>query len=193
VFPGLYNDSNPRLFIYWTRNAYHGTGCYNLMCPGFVQTNNEITIGGSITQLSPISSYGGPQYDITILVWKDPKGGNWWLQVGNNVLGYWPSSIFTNLKASATLVEWGGEMESPDVGASTAQMGSGHFPKEGFGKASYIRNIQVVDSSNTLQSPSGLDLLATRPNCYNVQNDGAGTNFGTYIYYGGPGRNPNCQ
>ncbi|WVZ49259.1 hypothetical protein U9M48_000633 [Paspalum notatum var. saurae] len=192
VFPGLYNDSSPRLFIYWTRDAYNSTGCYNL-CPGFVQTNNEIVIGGSISQLSPISTYGGPQYDITILVWKDPKGGNWWLQVGNNVLGYWPSSIFTNLADSATSVQWGGEMESPDVRASTTQMGSGHFPEEGFGKASYIRNIQVVDSSNTLQSPSGLDLTATLPNCYNVQNGGVGTNFGTYIYYGGPGRNPNCQ
>ncbi|KAJ1277107.1 hypothetical protein BS78_05G268900 [Paspalum vaginatum] len=143
----------------------------------FVQTNNKIAIGGSISQLSPISTYVGPQYDITILVWKDPKQGNWWLQVGNDVLGYWPSSIFTHLAASAT----------------TMSEHQRHRWAEGFGKASYIRNIQVVDSSYTLQSPSGLDLFASRPNCYNVLNGSAGIKFGTYIYYGGPGRNTNCQ
>jgi hypothetical protein len=49
-------------------DAYE-TGCYNL-CPGFIQTNNQIAIGGSISQLSPVSIYAGSQYDITILVWK---------------------------------------------------------------------------------------------------------------------------
>jgi hypothetical protein len=37
------------------------------MCSGFVQTNNQITIGGSF---SSISTYGGTQYDFDILVWK---------------------------------------------------------------------------------------------------------------------------
>ncbi|CAN6373616.1 unnamed protein product [Urochloa humidicola] len=85
VYPGQYHDSNTRLFIYWTRDAYHQTGCYNLNCPGFIQTNNQIAIGSSI---SPVSLFGGPQHDIDILIWKDPKGGNWWLKVGSDVLGY---------------------------------------------------------------------------------------------------------
>uniref|UniRef100_A0A453MJI1 Neprosin PEP catalytic domain-containing protein n=1 Tax=Aegilops tauschii subsp. strangulata TaxID=200361 RepID=A0A453MJI1_AEGTS len=72
VFPNLYGDSNTRLFIYWTRDAYQTTGCYNLLCSGFIQTSNQITIGGSI---SPTSTYGGTQYDIDILVWKGVIGG----------------------------------------------------------------------------------------------------------------------
>lgn len=190
VYPGRYHDSNTRLFIYWTRDAYHQTGCYNLGCPGFIQTNNQIAIGGSI---SPVSIYGGSQQDIDISIWKDPKGGNWWLQVGSDILGYWPPSIFSYLADSASSVEWGGEVYSLDASqASSTQMGSGHFPEEGFCKSSYIKNIQVVDSSNTLKSPDSVRLIAERPSCYDVQN-GTSSDWGTYIYHGGPGRSPNCQ
>ncbi|OEL15080.1 hypothetical protein BAE44_0023901 [Dichanthelium oligosanthes] len=188
VFPYLYNDSNTRLFIYWTRDAYKKTGCYNLLCSGFIQTSNQIAIGGS---LSPVSIYGASQYYIDIFVWKDPKGGNWWLQVGGYDLGYWPSSIFSNLADGASSVQWGGEVFSPDAGQTSTPMGSGHFPEEGFGKASHIKNINVVDSSNSLRMPSGVDLQNKQRNCYNVQN-GTNNDWGTYIYYGGPGKNPNC-
>ncbi|XP_039015192.1 uncharacterized protein LOC120145438 [Hibiscus syriacus] len=67
--------------------------CYNLLCSGFVQTNNKVAIGAAI---SPTSSYGGGQFDISLLVWKDPKHGNWWLEFGSGILvGYWPSFLFT--------------------------------------------------------------------------------------------------
>ncbi|KAG0470838.1 hypothetical protein HPP92_017538 [Vanilla planifolia] len=89
VSQDLYGDNKTRLFTYWTSDAYQATGCYNLLCSGFIQVNNEIAMGASIY---PISDYGGSQYDITILVWKDPKQGNWWMQFGeNHVLGYWPA------------------------------------------------------------------------------------------------------
>lgn len=48
-------------------DAYQATGCYNLLCSGFVQTTSKIAIGASI---SPLSSYNAKQYDITILIWK---------------------------------------------------------------------------------------------------------------------------
>ncbi|CAM0878670.1 unnamed protein product [Alopecurus aequalis] len=185
VFPALYGDDNSRLFIYWTRDAYNTTGCYNLMCSGFIQTSNQYAIGGS---LSPVSIYDSTQYVFDILIWKDPNGGNWWLQVGGNYMGYWPSSIFTQLASSADSVMWGGEVYSPEI---TTPMGSGHFPEEGFSKASYIRTMQVVDSSNQLKSPNGVGLIATQPDCYNVTKGASSGNWGTYIYYGGPAcKNP---
>ncbi|XP_055801331.1 uncharacterized protein LOC129870544 isoform X2 [Solanum dulcamara] len=67
VSPEIYGDYFPRFFTYWTSDAYQTTGCYNLLCSGFVQTNNKIAIGAAI---SPTSSYDGGQYDITILIWK---------------------------------------------------------------------------------------------------------------------------
>uniref|UniRef100_A0A0E0CDK4 Neprosin PEP catalytic domain-containing protein n=1 Tax=Oryza meridionalis TaxID=40149 RepID=A0A0E0CDK4_9ORYZ len=118
--------------------------------------------------------------------WQDLAGGNWWLQVQGKYVGYWPSSIFTHLQTGvADTVEWGGEVNSP---RSTTPMGSGHFPKEGFGKASYSKAIQVVDSSNNLKSPNGVSLIAPLPNCYSVMTGSSSTtSWGTYIYYGGSG------
>ena len=123
---------------------------------------------------------------------QDPAGGNWWLQLQGNYVGYWPSSIFTLLQTGvADTVEWGGEVYSPQI---TAPMGSGHFPEEGFGKATYSRAIQVVDSSNHLKPPKGVGLIAPLPNCYNViAGSSSTTNWGTYIYYGGPGCPRNSQ
>ncbi|KAH9627207.1 hypothetical protein KSS87_020753 [Heliosperma pusillum] len=100
VSPELYGDNYPRFFTYWTSDAYQATGCYNLLCSGFVQTNSRIAIGAAI---SPTSSYSGGQFDISLLIWKDPKHGNWWLEFGSGILvGYWPSYLFTHLRDHAT-------------------------------------------------------------------------------------------
>jgi len=44
------------------RDSYRSTGCFNLNCPGFVQTG-QVVLGGKI---EPISSHWGPQYDINV-------------------------------------------------------------------------------------------------------------------------------
>lgn len=191
VSPDLYGDNRTRLFTYWTSDAYQATGCYNLLCSGFIQINNEVAMGASIY---PLSGYHGSQYDISILIWKDPKEGNWWMQFGNNyVLGYWPGFLFSYLSESAAMIEWGGEVvnSESDGQHTTTQMGSGHFPKEGFGKASYFKNIQIVDGSNNLRVPKGIATFTEQSNCYDVQL-GKGGNWGNYFYYGGPGRSPGC-
>ncbi|CAL9236865.1 unnamed protein product [Arabidopsis halleri] len=114
VYPELYDDNNPRFFVYWTRDGYRKTGCYNLLCSGFVQTSNRYTVGGSITT---ISRYRGTQYDLSILIWKDQKTGNWWLRVNEkDVIGYWPGSLFSSLGREATRVEWGGEIINSRTG-----------------------------------------------------------------------------
>nr|CAD1830853.1 unnamed protein product [Ananas comosus var. bracteatus] len=141
----IYGDSKTRLFIYWTRDAYNATGCYNSRCPGFVQTSNEVVLGGTI---APVSTYDGDQREITILVRKDPNSGNWWLSYQNIDVGYWPNEIFTHLASYATSVEWGGEIVNNDVNGqhTTTQMGSGHFAEE--------RSVGTI---------------AGNPNCYDIQ------------------------
>ncbi|KAK7846428.1 hypothetical protein CFP56_007987 [Quercus suber] len=68
-------------------------------------------------------------------------------------------------------------------------MGSGHFPNEGYGKASYVQNIQYVDSKGNFIDAEVERLVpdAMKP-CYNidVQNDKSGGS-GTHFYFGGPG------
>ncbi|KAD5317211.1 hypothetical protein E3N88_17157 [Mikania micrantha] len=191
VSPELYGDNYPRFFTYWTSDAYQATGCYNLLCSGFVQTNNRIAIGAAI---SPTSSYNGGQFDISLLIWKDPKHGNWWLEFGSGVLvGYWPASLFTHLRDHASMVQFGGEVVNSQASGShtSTEMGSGHFSGEGFGKASYFRNMQVVDWDNSLIPLSNLKVLADNPNCYDIRG-GINNVWGNYIYYGGPGKNPRC-
>ncbi|TYJ36936.1 hypothetical protein E1A91_A05G342000v1 [Gossypium mustelinum] len=191
VSPELYGDNYPRFFTYWTNDAYEATGCYNLMCSGFVQTNNRIAIGAAI---SPISSYHGGQFDITLLIWKDPKHGNWWLEFGSGILvGYWPSFLFTHLRDHATMVQFGGEIVNTRPGGShtSTAMGSGHFAGEGFGKASYFRNLEVVDWDNNLIPLPNLRVLADHPNCYDIRGGVNGV-WGHYFYYGGPGRSVRC-
>ncbi|CAH2070530.1 unnamed protein product [Thlaspi arvense] len=191
VSPELYGDNYPRFFTYWTTDAYQATGCYNLLCSGFVQTNNKIAIGAAI---SPRSSYNGRQFDIGLMIWKDPKHGHWWLELGNGLLvGYWPVFLFSHLRSHASMVQFGGEVvNSRSSGAHTGtQMGSGHFADEGFEKAAYFRNLQVVDWDNNLLPLKNLHVLADHPACYDIR-QGKNNVWGTYFYYGGPGRNPKC-
>ncbi|XP_076935258.1 protein neprosin-like [Bidens hawaiensis] len=192
VSPELYGDSRPRLFTYWTSDAYQATGCYNLLCSGFVQTNSRIAIGAAI---SPLSEFQGSQFDVTIVIWKDPKLGNWWMGFGDNTLvGYWPADLFTHLADRATMVEWGGEVVNSRANSqhTSTEMGSGHFAEDGFGKSSYFRNLEIVDSDNSLISVRDISTLAENTNCYNIKS-GSNNQWGTYFYYGGPGRNPECQ
>ncbi|KAL1552101.1 hypothetical protein AAHA92_12943 [Salvia divinorum] len=191
VSPELYGDSRPRLFTYWTSDSYQATGCYNLLCSGFIQTNSRIAIGAAI---SPVSSTGGNQFDVTILIWKDPKLGNWWMGFGDSTLvGYWPTELFTHLTDRATMVEWGGEVvnSQPNDQHTSTQMGSGHYAEAGFGKASYFRNLEIVDSDNSLSSARDISTLAENTNCYNIKS-GYNNEWGTHFYYGGPGKSPEC-
>ncbi|XP_021292470.1 uncharacterized protein LOC110422779 [Herrania umbratica] len=191
VSPELYGDNYPRFFTYWTTDAYQATGCYNLLCSGFVQTNNKIAIGAAI---SPRSSYNGRQFDIGLMVWKDPKHGHWWLEFGSGLLvGYWPAFLFSHLRSHANMIQFGGEIVNTRSSGfhTSTQMGSGHFAEEGFGKAAYFRNLQTVDWDNNLLPLTNLRLLADHSNCYDIS-QGRNNVWGTYFYYGGPGRNVRC-
>ncbi|KAG2409360.1 uncharacterized protein HKW66_Vig0000250 [Vigna angularis] len=124
----------------------------------------------------------------------DPKHGNWWLEFGGgSLVGYWPSSLFSHLRDHASMIHFGGEIVNSGLSGShtSTQMGSGHFAEEGFGKASYFRNMQVVDWDNSLIPLSNLKVLADHPNCYHIQG-GFNKAWGNYFYYGGPGRNVKC-
>ncbi|KAG2326152.1 hypothetical protein Bca52824_008880 [Brassica carinata] len=153
VYPGKYGDNNVRLFVYWTADGYQNTGCYNTDCSGFVQRSSLITVGGSYTT---VSVYNGNQYELPMLIWKD--SGNWWLRIGEELVGYWPGQLFNSIGSGATLVQWGGEIVNLETGGqhTTTDMGSGHFAEEGFGKASYFRSLMTVDGTNTLREPQGV-------------------------------------
>ncbi|KAK7861405.1 hypothetical protein CFP56_011358 [Quercus suber] len=63
-------------------------------------------------------------------------------------------------------------------------MGNGHFPQEGFSKASFFTDLQIiVEGNDNLKASENIITFAPKPHCYNVQKSG------NYFFYGGPGRN----
>ncbi|KAL3507406.1 hypothetical protein ACH5RR_032788 [Cinchona calisaya] len=144
---------------------------------------------------SQVWIFGGGSSDLNAIEagWHEPSQDAWWLQYNNITIGYWPTSLFTNLANSAPMIEWGGlVLSSESDGQQTStQMGSGHFPEEGFSMAGYMRNLEIVDDSFTLRPLSYPRTAAAQPNCYNIAL-GKADNWGDFIFYGGPGRNPNC-
>ncbi|XP_010546460.1 PREDICTED: uncharacterized protein LOC104818542 [Tarenaya hassleriana] len=190
VYPRLYGDDNPRLFILWTADRYK-TGCYNHLCSGFVQTNQAIGIGATFDR---VSTYDGEQFMVTLLIMKDPQSGDWWLIVNDVSVGYWPKSILSHLKGSASAVDWGGEILNYKVGGrhTNTDMGSGHFAEEGFKKSCNMDHISIVDEHHVKRDAEIVQADMDNAKCYNLAHGSNDPNWRTYIYFGGPGQNPGC-
>ncbi|KAK7310737.1 hypothetical protein RJT34_08433 [Clitoria ternatea] len=191
VNPSVYGDRQTRLFVYWTADGSKKTGCFDLTCPGFIQTSNEIALGAAI---HPISIPGDLPYQITIYIYKDPITSNWWVQYGEKTnIGYWPPELFGVICYHAQSVEWGGEVYSSTIGHTphtTTQMGNGQFASY-FEGSSYVKRMRIHDNSETLKIPEWAYAYTDEYNCYGV------FYMIDYVedpefYYGGPGRNPMC-
>ncbi|XP_062098507.1 protein neprosin-like [Humulus lupulus] len=192
VNPSVYGDRQTRFFVYWTSDGSRTTGCFDLTCPGFVQTSNEIALGAAIY---PLPLPNALPYQITVYIFKDPMTNNWWVEYGEKIkIGYWPGEIFEALRSNAESVEWGGEVYSTTVGHTphtATGMGSGRFPDTMFGYSGIIKRIRIHDNSAALKFPEWVETFTDEFNCYDV------LYVGDYIvdpefYYGGPGKNPMC-
>jgi hypothetical protein len=181
----MYGTDLPCLFIYWTRDNYISSGCYNLSCDAFVQTDSSIVLGSALTFSTP-----GTNTQVEYQMGFFFSGGNWWFYLNNQPIGYYPGSLYQGgaLSNGAGIIDFGGET----VGDGTwPQMGSGAFANGGFGVAAYTRSIGyfppsggTVDAALNQQQPS--------PQCYTINvSKSSGTNWGSYIFFGGPG-GTNC-
>ncbi|XP_068657658.1 protein neprosin-like [Aristolochia californica] len=188
VSVALNKDDRPRLFVSWTADGNVRTGCYNLLCPGFVQVSSKIALGQVI---EPVSAYNGAQQDVKLTVFKAPATGNWWVTFGesNELVGYWPKSIFTHLADVAHSIQWGGEVFNANSADPAPQMGSGHLANEGYGKAGYVRRVKIVDRNlNRVDAPTTASPFLDVPNCYNVVDGGnPGGDLARHFFFGGPG------
>ncbi|ONK75803.1 uncharacterized protein A4U43_C03F20710 [Asparagus officinalis] len=160
------------------------TGCFNLLCKGFVPSNTSEVPGFKIW---PLSVYNGTQYVIRVKLHKDETSGNWLLHVQDKLLGYWPKTLFKSLSVGAQEINWGGNVNFENSQRSPP-LGSGHFPEEGGGKAAAIQEIQFVN-----QHGEPYDLNPDLVSSYvdNIPCIKLGelfhTNIGFMFYFGGPG------
>lgn len=183
VYPGFYGNNKPVLFIYWTADGYNNTGCYNLTCSAFVQTNGSWAIGGAIP--GPYSTTGGPQYSIELAFFL--SGGRWWLYVNGTGIGYYPVSIYNNgaLAGHASGIDYGGET----VGTTSfPPMGSGAFANAGWQKAAYQRQIYYFPTAGG-SAWANLTASQSWPNCYTAQLSNFAAPWNVTLWFGGPGGN----
>ncbi|WP_158628759.1 neprosin family prolyl endopeptidase [Dyella choica] len=189
-YPGKYGDERSRLFIYWTADGYQSTGCYNLDCSAFVQTNSSWYFGGPFSNYSTV---GGAQYEFLAQYYL--YQGNWWLGLGTpgNVtwVGYYPASLYGSgpMSTSAQLIEFGSE----SVGSTSwPAEGSGNFASAGWSYAGYQRQVWYWAPGGAAYWVS-LSVGQPSPSCYTIDGPYWGgytppSNYwGYYFYFGGPG------
>jgi hypothetical protein len=92
------------------------------------------------------------------------------------------------MKDTCDFAFWGGYVQGPTASTNSPQLGSGHFASEGFGKASFIKNIQIVDKNNRLATPNVHRSFpgSTNSSKYTSSNYEV-NNYGMHMYYCGPG------
>ncbi len=180
-YPAKYGTENSALFIYWTADGYRTTGCYNLDCGAFFQFNNNYRLGGT---WGAYSSSGGPQVEIALGYFL--YQGNWWLQLGNDIVGYYPPSVYRYgpFTSYADTIEFGGETFGT---TSYPPMGSGAFPAANYGYAAYQRLVLWRDALNNFYDAS-LGAYQPFPGCYLDSTPWWGGSANrTFFYFGGPG------
>jgi Neprosin len=190
-FPAQYGGQNSRLFIYWTADGYNQTGCYNLTCPGFVQTASGWAFGAGFSHYSKV---GGTQYEFRAEY--ELYEGNWWLGLGTpdgvTWVGYYPATLYGSgaMAKHSQLIEFGSE----SVGSTIwPPEGSGKWASAGFGKAAYQRELFYLSYSKGNMIWDLLTVEQPSPNCYSIAGPYFGgynppsNDWGTYFYFGGPG------
>lgn len=198
VYPDKYGNTSPTLFIYWTADGYDHTGCYNLDCAAFVQTSNVLPIGGSLSS----STSGGTQMEGTLAFYRDPANGNWVLFYfdGTSYIqsGYYPSALFGTgmLSRKAQRLVFGGEVAyplNPSVTHTTTAMGSGAFPRAGYGAAMYQRGLKYMTlAGSVVDYPAATSYRSvTNAACYDITMH-SDAFWGGYIFFGGPGYSAQC-
>ncbi|XP_074283567.1 protein neprosin-like [Silene latifolia] len=195
INPLLYGDHEPRTYSLWTADGLHNTGCYNALCPGYVQVSRRRIMGGVNY---PVSIPGKSVFAMVFSIVKDPKTGNWWLyedlMIGKNEpVGYWPNELFPTMKPGARVVQLGGKVYSPPNLHKDAPMGSGAFVADDFMRTCYAANIEFVNSENLFHVPKTVSMQVTAdiPNTYKADYLGDAAKHhhperGYTLLFGGP-------
>jgi hypothetical protein len=179
-YPNKYGDQRSRLFIYHTADGYNTTGCYNLDCGDFVQTNGSVYLGGGFTNYS---TNGGAQGEFSIQV--QFFRGNWWIFYQGTAFGYYPGSLFHGgqLTRYATNVQYGTESTGTNLWPGE---GSGQWPSTGWSHAAYQRDLFYINTS-AQGIWENLSPWNVAP-CYNLSGPFTGSGaWQLYFYDGGPG------
>lgn len=113
------------------------------------------------------------------------------LLFGEELVGYWPGELFTDLSGAANMIGWMG-VASAATGEPFPPMDSGYSPDEGEGRAAFFTDVNVIYSSTSKFVSPNLSEIFTRttnPNCYQVGRPSS-YDSGLHFFFGGAGCSP---
>ncbi|KAI3981324.1 hypothetical protein MKX01_004588 [Papaver californicum] len=184
VNPQLYGDALTRSFAYWTGG--NNTGCYNTLCPGFVQVDPTYT---PVMLFENTSIISGTQIKMATIIEREPENGDWWLtfeldEETSIKVGYWPSVLFPILgKDGAEHIYWGGRVKAGTDGI-TPEMASAFYPNKDDDHTGYYGNLKYYDKDDQIWLPDHkAQSVVDCKGYYEAKWD----DFNTILRYGGPG------
>jgi hypothetical protein len=129
-------DDDPHLFVYhWVNNT---TSCYN-GCGWVDNPAVNIDAGEDITAWIGTAKKFAIQY----------SGGNWWVGVDNQWIGYFPESLWTSAGVTGFnnigYTQLFGEIALEDGLDECTDMGTGQYASAGSGSAAYFSSIGYVN------------------------------------------------
>ncbi|XP_075659054.1 protein neprosin-like [Castanea sativa] len=185
VHPGIYNDTLTRFTAYWTADNYRDTGCFNILCSGFVQVHPSIFLGAPYRNTS---IYQGQLFVTDIMISQDKTSGHWWLIVHNlTKIGYWPKEILPQLSNEANFVQFGSMTHTTD--SRSPPMGNGRFPNDNLSESSSFTQMKTINSSYIEDDIDfSFQTYVSSKACYNVDFLGdQGPDYLQTMVFGGPG------
>ncbi|KAF8095204.1 hypothetical protein N665_0339s0073 [Sinapis alba] len=184
INPSVLGDGRPWSYGFW-RGA-NGAGCYNTVCPGFIQVSKD----DPLSEPLPYAPEG--KRNIALTIQQDTNTGHWWvtdITKGDKPdihIGYWPKELFDLMGDGANILGIGGVVQSSPSGVSPP-MGNGHLPTkkdmESARVAEFLYRYENSEFKNYYQY-SNLDKLLDSEKCYGLKKGGD-----YFFTFGGPGGN----
>jgi Neprosin len=101
----------------------------------------------------------------------------------------------SGLRPHSSKVSFYGEIIDyrPEGRHTRTDVGSGHFPRDGFGFAAYQRRVRTITTGNVWSLHPALTTDRTDANCYDIVVYDSADDWECYFYFGGPGYNTHCR
>jgi len=182
-----YQNAEPHLFVYSTRQNYDdGHSFYNQDGGVYKPVANPYVLPGAPLTASQVD---GTQIAHRMGFYlTDSK---WVFYFDDHAVGYYPLAWFRSgpLASGAKRIRFGGEVGS---GLSLwPPMGSGRHAAAGFGKTAYQRAAFVNPAAGGAIFATLSEAGSTTGPCYTVDiTNNSASDWGTYLFFGGPGGQP---
>ncbi|KAH0683303.1 hypothetical protein KY290_023462 [Solanum tuberosum] len=161
VHPQLYGDSRTRLYSHWTTDGGQKTGCYNNICPGFVQLDTEVPIDYAFPKISR------PMYDDEELLIQIYKDQDYYLYIQSMFsIGFWPETMFNELRNGSQVVRYGGQAFTPAGQQYSPPMGNGNFQDGNPHTTCHMRQVLYGVGYNTEVQPDESLVQTHQSRCY---------------------------